>query len=122
MKGIPKHRVPVPKPSRAHTGRKRPELEEDHFEMYGWKIDRDLIDLKLAGTVGPRGIDPAIEEALEAGKGQKFRLKDDDGTVYCEGRLVGKGADGFEPLDDFGMPGLGCTEIEYWENGKWELL
>jgi len=38
-----------------------------------------------------------------------------DSELYYEGYLVG--GDDFEPLDDFGMPDAGATEIRY--NGEW---
>lgn len=53
----------------------------------------------------------------------KFRLLDDDGQVYYEGYSNDKDSEkAFMPLDNFGMPNAGCTEIQYWENGKWETL
>jgi|TARA_R100001530_G_scaffold110783_3_gene78010 hypothetical protein len=36
---------------------------------------------------------------------------DDDGVLYYAGLIWGD-YDGFEPLDDFGMPNAGCTEIQ----------
>ena len=50
-----------------------------------------------------------------------FRMLDDDGEVYYEG-LATPDTD-FEPLDDFGMPDSGCTEIQYKnKDGEWETL
>ena len=70
---------------------------------------------------------PALAESLKLGGGRKFRLLDDDGNVYFEGRIIIKGDDigggeeDFMPLDGFGE-GFGCTEIQYLENGEWETL
>ena len=50
----------------------------------------------------------------------KFRMLDDDGEIYYEG--VSSYSCSFEPLYDFGMPNDGCTDIQYLENGKWEVL
>ena len=51
----------------------------------------------------------------------KFRLLDDDGEVYYEGYSNDSDSEkAFSPLDDFGRPNAGCTEIQYLENGKWE--
>ena len=50
----------------------------------------------------------------------KFRLLDDDGEVYYYG--VSSNSSSFAPLDDFGMPNDGCTEIQYKKNGVWETL
>lgn len=60
---------------------------------------------------------------LKAGEGQRFRMYDDDGELYYDGRIVGD-YDGFEPLDDFGMPNVGCTNIRYLNanTGAWETL
>jgi len=51
-----------------------------------------------------------------------FRMLDDDGEVYYEGKSTV--ADSFAPLDDFGMPNAGCTEIQYrnGDNHSWEGL
>jgi hypothetical protein len=46
----------------------------------------------------------------------KFRLLDDDRIVYVEG-ICSASVD-FEPLDDYGMGGLGCTMIQFYEGPK----
>jgi hypothetical protein len=96
---------------------------------YGWIIDTDHIEGgRSNGTMGPRDISPNIELMLETDKkcGKRFRMFDDDGELYFSGRLLfGTDADGeveFAPLDDFGTPGAGCTEIRYLEAGKWVTL
>jgi hypothetical protein len=48
-----------------------------------------------------------------------FRLFDDDGELYFEG--LGSNSSSFAPLDNFGS-GFGCTDIQYFENNKWESL
>lgn len=95
---------------------------------YGWIITRDhLADQddgqdSCVGLSGPRNISEATENALREGKGVAFRMYDDDGELYVSGRIVGD-FDGFEPLDDYGMGGLGCTEIRYRDgNGPWRAL
>lgn len=69
---------------------------------YGFIIDVDLIadpeyppatNCNAAGVVGPRDIDPAVCSSLEAGCGRRFRLYDDDGELYYEGRYIGPGWD-----------------------------
>ena len=48
---------------------------------------------------------------------------DDDGELYFEGRSNDCDSErAFAPLDDFGMPDSGCTDIQYIHNGKWESL
>lgn len=99
------------------------------YASYGWIIDRDHIDAgQCNGLMGPRNISPNTEAMLKADKkcGLRFRMYDDDGELYFSGRLL-FGADAeaeveFSPLDDFGMPGAGCTEIRYLEHGKWVRL
>ena len=72
---------------------------------YRWEITTDLIEFDLAGIKGPSNCDEKITE----NKAQ-FRLIDDDGEVYCKGFIYGD-YQGFEPLDDFGGPSLGCTMV-----------
>ena len=48
-----------------------------------------------------------------------FRLLDDDGDVYFEG--LTNNSSSFAPLDHFGS-GYGCTDIQFFENNKWESL
>lgn len=54
----------------------------------------------------------------------KFRLYDDDGILYYEGRMNDWEWENnpFGPLDDYGMPNSGCTELRYKKEGKWETL
>lgn len=86
---------------------------------YGWIITKDLLDGVDAGTAGPSDITPALQAQLDAGEGEEFRMHDDDGELYYEGRLLrtGKLADNdnvlFAPLEDFGLPNAGCTRIYY---------
>ncbi|HEY9550589.1 MAG TPA: hypothetical protein VIR45_13920 [Kiloniellaceae bacterium] len=101
---------------------------------YGWIIDKDHIAdgeaepgtlLNAVGLVGPRDIAHEIETRLKAGEGEPFRLYDDDGELYYEGRIIGDhtGWDGFTPLDDFGRPNAGCSDIHYRHpQGAWEAL
>jgi hypothetical protein len=85
-----------------------------------WIIDIDHIaeaDAKpgtlrnAVGLAGPSGYTGDGSELTE-----KFRLLDDDGIVYYEGRS-GDSSD-FGPLDDFGMPNAGAARIQYWVAGK----
>lgn len=93
---------------------------------YGWKITRDHLDGADAGVYGPRGITPDQIATLDrAAKGttRAFRMYDDDGELYYSGRYVGPDDECmFGPLDDWGTPNAGATDIRYWEHGKWERL
>ena len=97
---------------------------------YGWIITKDNVTngiegLKTrVGMLGPRDLSEEMSDRLKNGEGAKFRMKDDDGNIYYYGRLVGDedSEDGFGPLDDLGRPDAGATSIEYYKNGKWEVL
>ena len=96
-----------------------PEKETKDMSKYYWKITGAKLALGLVseiGTVGPYNADETITE----NKG-RFRMKDGDHTIYYHGEIYGD-YDGFEPLDDFGMPNAGCTSIEYNEKGEWKQL
>lgn len=85
--------------------------------MYGWIITQDFTEdigskYSAVGRMGPADISKKHEIMLNAGQGELFLMKDDDGEIYYHGRIVGD-YDGFEPLDDFGMPNAGCTDIHY---------
>jgi len=95
---------------------------------YAWVITRDHYAEKYnpedneTGVMGPRSITPAQIERLERGEGITFKMRDDDKELVYTGKIIGD-FDGFEPLDDFGMPNFGCTEICYpgsklYGNGK----
>jgi hypothetical protein len=100
---------------------------------YAWIITRDHFavgdtDDNDIGVIGPRGATVEQISALRAGAGRHFRMYDDDGEHYYDGRIVGVGTgrnlsdEAFGPLDDFGMPNAGCTEIRYFISGKWRSL
>jgi len=78
-----------------------------------WKITKNM----LPGTVS--GVRSSLFEKYGDKATHRFRLYDDDSTLYFEG--VSTSNSSFAPLDDYGMPGYGCTEIRYWEKvgNKW---
>lgn len=82
------------------------------MKKYAWIITEDKIFGEDVGIKGPRLIDTKLEKLLKAGEGTEFKLFDDDGELYYEGLIVGDYT-GLEPLDDFGLPNAGCTEIAY---------
>ena len=75
------------------------------LKPYRWKITKDRVDTGAEGTEGPRNLDPTIKD-----NPARFSMYDDDGECYYEGMIYGD-YDGFEPLDGFGTPNAGCTEI-----------
>ena len=87
-----------------------------------WWIEQDYIDGGKAvgewnGRFRPEN--DSIEMCRKVCK-HPFRMYDDDGILYYEG--YSNDSSSFQPLDEFGMPNAGCTEIKYLENGKWETL
>lgn len=75
---------------------------------YHWTITHDHIGTDAVGTIGPRGAVLDAETIKKACKG--FRMYDADGVLYYEGFICGDFC-GFEPLDDFGTPNAGATDI-----------
>jgi hypothetical protein len=98
--------------------------------MYAWMIDKDYIDSEGAKgepvqVFGPRTATEEQMARLQKGEGRAFRIYDDDGIRYYSGRIVdsdrGSETD-FGPLDDYGTPNAGATEIRYFDKGKWQTL
>ena len=89
---------------------------------YHWMIDRAYgacADEKLP-IHGPRDCD--VDEAFGP-TAERFIMKDDDGNLYYGGLIQGADYQGFEPLDDYGQPNAGATEIHYiTADGNWEQL
>lgn len=96
---------------------------------YAWTIDSypvtDGFQAEPDGTVlqGPRDASDELLERLAKGEGRKFRLLDDDGILYFEGRILIPGEPDpdapagdmhFAPLWDLGE-GYGCVDIQYRE-------
>ena len=78
---------------------------------YRWVIIRDHLELdgipSDKGACGPRNASKDVQH-----NPQKFTMYDDDDHCYYTGMIYGDYS-GFEPLDDFGMPNAGCTDIRY---------
>lgn len=110
---------------------------------YGWAVTYDHLDHKRDWITGPCDITPELTATLtaaaKAGRGHAdkfpdvewFRIYDDDGELYYTGLRTQTPDhdgfdDGFEPLDDYGTPNAGATEIRYLKVGslpeEWETL
>ena len=72
---------------------------------YYWKITKIHLD-SLKDEINTYNGDTKIKE-----NSARFSMYDDDDNCYYEGMIYGD-YDGFEPLDDFGMPNAGCTYIK----------
>lgn len=102
------------------------------MSKYGWIITKDHLannfdDLKsTVGIMGPADLNKNIEGLLKKKWGLEFKLFDDDGELYYEGRFLSehglKDDAIMSPLDDFGGPDSGCTYIQYFIDGKWETI
>jgi len=76
-----------------------------HIKMkYYWIITKDRIE-----DGGAKGVSNGYETTTS--NKAHFSMYDDDDICYYEGTIYGD-YDGFEPLDDFGMPNAGCTYIK----------
>ena len=100
-----------------------------------WTITKDHIadpgakqpsNANAVGIVGPRSSTLTAEQIIAHPQGRKFCMKDGDGDVYYEGIMVitnDGDDDEFGPLDDFGRPNAGATDIEYQhEDGSWKAI
>lgn len=86
-----------------------------------WIITKDHADTDAVGVIGPRNVSETAIAKLERGEGFRFRMLDDDDLTYYHG--LSSEADSFDPLDDFGTPNAGCTDIQYrGRSGGWESL
>ena len=92
-------------------------------DVYKWIITEDLNPEPGAkpGTngnaVGVMGHETKAEDLPNLK--YDFRMYDDDGELYYKGKASHPI---FDPLDDFGMPNAGATEIRYKIKGRWETL
>jgi hypothetical protein len=114
---------------------------------YAWMIDTEYLhddyddENKVTSTEpqniwGPSDAPGELMIRLSKGEGQPFKLYDDDGLKNLSGKILVQedGQDinawdadevaAFGPLNDYGMPGYGCTELRYpmGENRKWVTL
>lgn len=102
---------------------------------YGWIISHDSIAepgepagtyQNAKGLTGPHNVSADRERLLRDAvkRGRKhalpddkwFQMFDDDGEKYYTGVYLGPDdEDMFGPIDDFGTPNAGCTEIRYYD-------
>lgn len=55
-----------------------------------------------------------VDLLIKEGFTEPFRMFDDDGELYYSG--YAKPDADFDPLNNFGMPNAGCTEIQYYNS------
>lgn len=94
------------------------------MSYYAWVITTDHLEgNKPVCVTGPHdATDEQIANAHE--KGISFKIYDDDGELYYSGRYWELSGDiDFGPLDDYGAPNAGATEIHYRnKSGKYVAL
>lgn len=85
-----------------------------------WTITRDLLgdnDCNDTGVCGPSSCTLSTEEIKSHPDSTYFTMHGDDGELAYAGYMVNakrpEDLDHFAPLDHFGMPNAGCTEIRY---------
>ena len=83
-----------------------------------WVVTKDHDVVNDCKNATPNQIDQIIKDGFT----EKFKMFDDDGELYYSG--YAKPDADFDPLDDFGTPNAGCTEIQYYNNKtkKYETL
>ena len=80
-------------------------MKDNNMNKYRRTITADFLDGTEVGACGPHNADASLTD-----NPTPFSMFDDDGEHYYDGVLYGDFG-GFEPLDDFGTPNAGCTEI-----------
>jgi hypothetical protein len=78
-----------------------------------WMITKDLIDDGANEGRKSAGFKPGKPMTV------KFRMYDDDMELYFTGHMQKLD---FEPLEDFGMPAYGCTELQYNTGKGWDTM
>lgn len=103
------------------------------MSAYAWVVTYDHLDKCRENVIGPRDATPgqvvelhSAAQSLAAREGvTRFRMYDDDGELYYSGLFLGDPDDetAFGPLNDYGTPNAGCTEIRYERSpGKFVTL
>jgi hypothetical protein len=86
--------------------------------QYGWVITWANPEVFAEGTRGEVGVagprDSTFTDEKMKAEGHEFQMYDDDGIHYYTGFYLGpEGELQFGPLEDYGTPNAGCTEIRY---------
>jgi len=99
--------------------------EYDHKGTWGNENGACLIRNGKVKCVTHKG--ESICSVNDADLDTRFRITDDDGEIYYEGRMTHALADAHDilrPLDDFATPNDGATTLQLWSNVKndWESV
>jgi len=104
---------------------------DEQSAVYAWIITHDHTDPNPAsnaeGISGPVTAPGGLLEALDTpGLGHRFRLYDDDGTLYYSGLAAwdaeGEGSEDvcYAPLGEFGCGYAGATEVRWDGHPEWD--
>jgi len=75
---------------------------------YAWCITHNHLKDEDCEIIGPEKAPARLLSMV----GKRFKLYDEEGELYFSGSLHGQYT-GHEPIDDFGQPQYGCTEIRF---------
>jgi len=93
------------------------------MSTYAWTA-RSVLEPTTRPVFGPSDITPTqVEELNQGDTGEEFQIRNDDGVLDFNGRIIGD-YDGFEPLDDYATPAYGSTAMFYRDptNSEWSQL
>lgn len=99
----------IAKPAYERSVSSRP---EDLSSVFSYHFDKVFIDNEAKEYLSPREVKPSLK--------YKFRILDGEGNVVAAG--WSSCSSSFAPLDDFFEGDAGAVEIQYYNNGKWEVL
>ena len=95
----------------------------DHIAEPGEKAPSNQ---NAVGMIGPRDATLTHDQIKNHKDRVAFKMYDDDKNLYYSGFMVpgDEGEAEFGPLDDFGTPNAGCTEIKIKNKstGEWETV
>lgn len=100
---------------------------------YAWIVNYDHLESERVCVIGPHNCtdeqrDILMHPRTNAAQLTRFKIYDDDGELYYSGYFLGDSfdEDAFGPLDDYGAPNAGATEIRYLrvkdDSEEWETL
>lgn len=137
----PAHAEPIGPEPKETTAMPHPLFPRFSPCTWAWLIDEEYNDADeehngpatAVEIFGPSDAPDDLLAQLRTGEGVRFKLYDDDGILNLAGRILCADEQpawdqdeeiAFAPLNDYGTPGWGSTEIRYpsGPNGKWETL
>lgn len=90
------------------------------MSKYTWVVTKGNIvggNSAAVGKIGPSGSKNRLRFDIVIKHGEHFRMLSVDGEVTHSGYIIGEYT-GNEPLDEYGREN-GCTNIQYFRDGRW---